>query len=102
VLFRSLVVNKIEGTTFDQRAFDEEMHAQGVEGTAQAFVVDEWRGRMYADFIADMAAEEGVDRNLAYKKAYADFWIRTLAVSSTLTAGDQPVFLRQEKQDAAA
>lgn len=89
-----LVVNAVEGTTFDQRKFDQEMITRGVEGTAQVFVVDAWRGRMYADFIADMAEEAGLDRELALQKADADFWIRTLAVSATLTAGDQPAFLR--------
>jgi hypothetical protein len=90
-----VVVNDIEGTTFDQRMFDEEMIAQGVDGTAQAFVVDSWRGRMYADLIAAEAHEEhGIDRQLAYDTAEADFWIRTLAVSGTLTAGDLPVAFR--------
>jgi len=90
-----VVVNDIEGTTFDQRMFDEEMIAHGVEGTAQAFVVDAWRGRMYADLIADEAHKEhGIDRQHAYDTAEADFWIRTLAVSGTLTAGDLPAVYR--------
>lgn len=54
-----IVVNDINGTTFDQRGFDEEMIKHGVKGTAQVFVVDTWRGRMYADFIADQAKKEG-------------------------------------------
>ncbi len=90
------VVNDIENTTFDQRKFDEEMTKRGVAGTAQAFVVDTWRGRMYADFVADIAEREhSMDRQRAYQKAEADFWIRTLAVGATLTAGDLPVFLRR-------
>jgi len=90
-----VVINDIEGTTFDQRMFDEEMASQGVEGTAQAFVVDSWRGRMYADLIADEAhSEHGIDRQRAYDTAEADFWIRTLAVSGTLTAGDLPAVFR--------
>lgn len=94
-----IVVNDIENTTFDQRLFDEELVNRGVEGTAQAFVVDAWRGRMYADFVADIAEREyGMNREFAYQKAEADFWIRTLAVAATLTAGDLPVFLRRAKK----
>jgi hypothetical protein len=97
-----IVVNDIENTTFDQRLFDEEMARRGVEGTAQAFVVDSWRGRMYADFIAGIAEKEyGMDRDWAYKKAEADFWIRTLAVSATLTKGDLPTFARRKDYDLA-
>lgn len=94
-----IVINDIEGTTFDQQAFDKELKAHGVTGTAQAFVVDAWRGRMYADFIADIAEQKGMERELAYQVAEADFWIRTLAVSGTLTAGDLPVFYRGRKKD---
>jgi len=90
-----IVINDIEGTTFDQRVFDAEMAASGAEGTAQAFVVDAWRGRMYADFIADQAEQKGMEREFAYQMAEADFWVRTLAVSGTLTKGDLPVFLRR-------
>ncbi len=97
-----VVVNDIEGTTFDQRMFDEEMINQGVEGTAQAFVVDSWRGRMYADLIADEAHKEhSIDRERAYDTAEADFWIRTLAVSGTLTAGDLPAVYRGRFELAA-
>jgi hypothetical protein len=51
---------------------------------------------MYADAAAQIAAENipGIDVEEARKKAYADFLIRTLAVSATLTAGDQPVLAR--------
>lgn len=90
-----IVINDIEGTTFDQREFDAEMVRRGAEGTAQAFVVDAWRGRMYADFIADQAEQKGMEREFAYQMAEADFWVRTLAVSGTLTKGDLPVFLRR-------
>jgi hypothetical protein len=96
-----LVINDVEGTTFDQRAFDAEMIKRGVTGTAQAFVVDAWRGRMYAEFIAEAAEKQGIDRQFAYQKAEADFWIRSLAVSATLTAGDQPVFMRRMRTNFA-
>ncbi len=97
-----VVVNDIEGTTFDQRMFDAEMQAQGVQGTAQAFVVDAWRGRMYAALIADEASKDGdISYESAYDTAEADFWIRTLAVSGTLTAGDLPAAFRGRFELAA-
>lgn len=91
-----VVLNDIEGTTFDQRKFDTKLKNAGVESEPQAFVVDIWRGRMYADAAARIAVENipNIDFEEARKKAYADFLIRTLAVSSTLTAGDQPVHAR--------
>jgi hypothetical protein len=91
-----VVLNDIEGTTFDQRKFDAKLKKAGVESEPQVFVVDIWRGRMYADAAAQIAVENipGIDFEDARKKAYADFLIRTLAVSSTLTAGDQPVHAR--------
>jgi hypothetical protein len=91
-----VVLNDIEGTTFDQRKFDTKLRNAGVESEPQVFVVDIWRGRMYADAVAKIAAENipNIDIEDARKKAYADFLIRTLAVSSTLTAGDQPVHAR--------
>jgi hypothetical protein len=51
---------------------------------------------MYADAVAQIAVENipNIDFEEARKKAYADFLIRTLAVSATLTAGDQPVLAR--------
>jgi hypothetical protein len=91
-----VILNDVEGTTFDQRKFDMKLKAKGVESEPQAFVIDIWRGRMYADAIASMAAENNpeVDFEDARQKAYADFLIRTLAVSATLTTGDQPVYAR--------
>jgi hypothetical protein len=90
------VINFVTGTTFDQRRFDAEMKSQGVNGTVQVFVIDVWRAMQYADIIADIAAEKyDRRRTVAYDKAMADFWIRTLAVTATLTAGDLPVFIRQ-------
>lgn len=100
-----VILNDIEGTTFDQRKFDVKLQKAGVESEPQAFVIDIWRGRMYADAIAKTAAENipNTDFENARKKAYADFLIRTLAVSGTLTAGDQPVHarLRPGKSDVA-
>lgn len=100
-----IVVNDVEGTTFDQRVFDRKMKEQGVEGTAQAFVVDTWRGRMYADAVADIASEhlDIEDTESIRQEAYADFLIRTLAVAGTLTKNDQPVYGRitSDKQDFA-
>ncbi|PLS81414.1 hypothetical protein CYG49_02000 [Candidatus Saccharibacteria bacterium] len=96
-----VVLNDIEGTTFDQRQFDRIMHERGIEGTAQAFAVDLWRGRMYADLIADRAAQEGYDREQSYRRAWVDFLVRTLATSATLTKGDQPVILCTKYELAA-
>lgn len=91
-----VVMNDIEGTTFDQRQFDRKLRGAGVESEPQAFVVDVWRGRMYAEAVAKIATENlsDVDYEDARKKAYADFLVRTLAVSATLTAGDLPVHAR--------
>lgn len=91
-----VILNDVEGETFDQRVFDAKLKDAGVESEPQAFVIDIWRGRMYADAIAKLAVETlpNTDYEEARKKAYADFLIRTAAVSATLTAGDQPVHVR--------
>ena len=88
-----VVLNDRDGTTFDQRKFDEKLRAEGVESEIQAFVVDTWRGRMYADAVANIAIENNMatDYATARQIAYADFMIRTLAVAGTLTGGDLPV-----------
>lgn len=88
-----IVVNDIEGTTFDQRTLDRLLKERGVTEEAQAFVVDTWRGRMYADAVADIAVEnlENADAEQVRAVAYADFLIRTLSVSATLTKNDLPV-----------
>ena len=94
-----VVLNDREGTTFDQRKFDEKLRAQGVESEIQVFVVDTWRGRMYADAVAKIAVENGMaaDYEAARQVAYADFMIRTLAVAATLTGGDLPVEARMSE-----
>lgn len=91
-----VVLNDNEGTTFDQRKFDEKCRAAGIESEIQVFVVDVWRGRMYADAVAKIALENNMatDYEEARKVAYADFMIRTLAVAGTLTGGDLPVEAR--------
>ncbi len=88
-----VVMNDIEGTTFDQRIFDSKLKERGIAEEVQVFAVDTWRGRMYADAIADIARRHmpTSDLEAVRKQAYADFLIRTLAVSATLTKGDQPV-----------
>lgn len=97
-----VVINDIEGTTLDQEKLREKLVEKGLSPNIQAFVIDAWRGRMYADVVADIAEHKGYDRDEAYKVAYADFLIRTLAVSGTLTRGDQPVILRQRQLALAA
>lgn len=98
-----VVLNDRDGTTFDQRKFDEKLQARGVESEIQAFVVDTWRGRMYADAAAKIAMENNLtdDYESARKVAYADFMIRTLSVAATLTGGDLPVEarLREGRED---
>ncbi len=94
-----IVLNDVDGTTFDQRELDrliQERH--GEEATIQAFVVDTWRGRMYAEAMAKIAAMTfpEQDAESVRQRAYADFMIRsTLAVAATLTAGDLPVITRR-------
>lgn len=95
-----IVLNDVENTTFDQRALDRLLKQRGVFGEAQAFVVDTWRGRMYAEAVADVTLQSGsqMTRAALIKQAYADFLIRTLAVSATLTKNDLPVIGRTGAQ----
>ena len=88
-----VVLNDVEGTTLDQPMFDKKLRERGVEAELQVFIVDTWRGRMYAAAVAKVAQETGVSDNpqQAERLAYADFLIRTLAVAATLTGGDLPV-----------
>jgi hypothetical protein len=94
-----VVLNDIDNTTLDQRVLDDKLAEKGIQSEVQAFVVDTWRGRMYADAIAKIATRSNPEMNFNTVRAtaYADFLIRTLAVSSTLTAGDQPVLVRMRE-----
>lgn len=100
-----IILNDVEGTTFDQPALDRKLKAEGIDVDVQAFAVDVWRGRMYAEAVADIANEQGDTRDRAEiaQIAYADFLIRTLAVAATLTGGDLPVQARRRvgQQDFA-
>lgn len=90
-----VVLNDIEGTTLDQEKLRKKLREKGISPDTQAFVVDVWRGRMYASLIAEKAQESlKMDKDWAYKVAYADFLMRTCATSATLTTGDQPVIYR--------
>lgn len=91
-----IILNDVDGTTFDQSLFNEQLKRAGVSDTIQAFVVDTWRGRMYANAIATIAREylSGSDLDSAQREAYADFLIRTVAVSATLTQNDLPIYER--------
>lgn len=95
----TILINKVEGTTLDQQKLRDTLSERGYSPNVQAFVVDEWRGRMYADAVADIVLEQDGSRNRdeAYRVAYADFLIRTLAVGATLTKGDLPVLVREAK-----
>lgn len=83
-------MNEEEGTTIDQQQVAE-MFAEAGLPPIQVFVVDVWRGRMYADVVADIAAELGYDRSQANDVAMADFFANQLLVSAALTDGTQPV-----------
>lgn len=91
-----VILNDIEGTTFDQRKFDDKLQEAGVSEEIQVFVVDVWRGRMYADAMAQVAVEtlDDVQYEAARQVAYADFLIRMLAVAATLTKGNLEVNAR--------
>lgn len=95
----TIVINDIENTTLDQQYFTERVKEMSEEKPriVQAFTVDVWRGRQLAEAIARIKAETdpSADINRVYKTAMADFLIRTLAVASTLTAGDLPVYRRR-------
>ncbi|HYG84000.1 MAG TPA: cadmium-containing carbonic anhydrase [Verrucomicrobiae bacterium] len=90
-----VVVNMVPRTTFDAMKFDAALKNKGITTPIQVFVVDAWRGDLYAEAVAHYANE-------VYKKALqqaratakADFLVRTLATAATLTAGDLPVYVR--------
>lgn len=102
----TIVINDVRGTTLDQRYFTETVKNACSEGqkpqTIQAFSVDIWRGKEIARVVADIAhtQDPSADIDDLYKLAYADFLIRTLAVSGTLTAGDLPIYLRRPETTA--
>lgn len=86
------IVNDEPGTTVDQRVVVELLEAAHLPTDIQVFVIDAWRGKMYADLVADIAANElGADRDTARQVATADFYVNQLSVAATLTDGTQPV-----------
>lgn len=89
------IVNTKPNTTVDQtvtaRIFAEASLPEGI----QVFVIDAWRGEMYADAVADIAVGHGYDRKQAHDVAMADFYINQLAVAATLTDGSQPVLVNK-------
>jgi len=94
------IINNEPGTTVDQAKIAEILREEGLPEGIQVFVVDAWRGVVYADAIADIAAEElGKDRDEAYEIAMADFLIGQFATAANLTAGDQPVLLNDKRKD---
>lgn len=86
-------MNEEEGTTIDQQQVAE-MFAEAGLPPIQVFVVDVWRGRMYADVVADIAAELGYDRSQANDVAMADFFAPTVGFGGShrryATSGVQP------------
>lgn len=97
----TIVINDTPGTTLDQRYFTEKVKNACIEEKKpqiiQAFSVDIWRGKDIAQTVAAVACEQdpAANKEEVYKLAYADFLVRTLAVSATLTGGDLPVYLRK-------
>ena len=86
------IVNDEPGTTVDQRAVIELFEAAQLPTDIQIFVIDVWRGKMYAEVVADIAtAELGADYETARQIAIGDFYINQLSVAATLTDGSQPV-----------
>ena len=95
----TIVLNYVKGTTLDQQYFTQTVKERCVQKPRiiQAFSIDVWRGEELADTVAAIAKEEDptVDVEAVRKLAMADFYIRTLAVAGTLTAGDLPVYRRR-------
>lgn len=86
------LMNNEPGTTVDQAKVAELFRAAGLPEGIDVFVIDEWRGRMYADAVADIAVQQGYkDREQAQEIALADFYINQLSIAAILTKGDQPV-----------
>jgi hypothetical protein len=83
--------NEEPGTTIDQEKIAELFAEAGLPKNIQVFAVDVWRGRMYADVVADIAVGYGFEYEAARAIALADFFINQLSVSATLTDGTQPV-----------
>lgn len=85
-------MNDKPGTTVDQEEVAKLFREAGLPDKIQVFVVDVWRGRMYADAVAEIAnATTQVDIDKARDITLADFFINQLSVAATLTRGDQPV-----------
>lgn len=95
----AIILNDAPGTTLDQQYYTTTIKEACVEKpeTVQAFTVDLWRGREIAEIVTAIACEEqpSLDVTETYNLAVADFYIRTLAVAGTLTAGDLPVYLHR-------
>ena len=89
------LINEEPGTTPDQEAAARLFAETGLPKGIQLFVVDAWRGRMYADAVADIAVQRGYDHQQAHDVAMADFFINQLSVAATLTDGTQPVIVNQ-------
>ena len=88
-----VILNDEPDTTVDQEKITELFRTAGLPDKIQVFVVDVWRGREYAEIVADVAAELEYDRNIAHEVVLADFFINQLSVAATLTKGDIPVLM---------
>lgn len=92
-----VILNDEPGTTVDQALAMQLLREAGLPDKIQIFVVDVWRGREYANAVADIASEFGYERNAAYETGMADFYINQLSVSATLTKGDLAVLMNRQK-----
>lgn len=95
----TIVINEVEDTTLDQQYFTQKVKDMSTNKPqiVQAFTVDVWRGQQLADVVVQNKIQQDptADATHVYKVAMADFFIRTLAVAGTLTAGDLPVYRRR-------
>jgi len=88
--------NDEDGTTLDQEEAAKLFRENDLPEGIQVFDVDIWRGRMYADIIADIAAQRDIDRDEAKRVALADFFINQLSVAAALTDGSLPVIVNHQ------
>lgn len=93
-----LFANDEPGTTVDQSVITELFKEAELPDNVHVFVIDVWRGKMYADVVGTIAHDVlGVDASQAADVAYADFLVNQLAVATTLTKGDIPVIYNAKK-----
>lgn len=83
----AIVLNTVNGKTVDQQKVREITN-----GTAQVFAVDLWRMQEIADRLHPESKEDS-------KKSFVSMLVYSLGVAATLTGGDLPVYLAEDKLD---